>query len=1243
MKVSRLLVLSALWLVGLGANAADLIERTAPTVADVPTTAVAFEADHHYLMYNTGAGMFFSQGGEYGTRAVGNPNQVSATRVYFTKYVKAGEEWDGKTYYMMTWSSVRNTTFGWHYAFGRADKTHMFVDGSTSSANPYWEVEQKEGTTYYLKLAAVNTNYDGTTFVGRDEAVPQDESNLDGNYDNENSFPLSPALAGGEGQSIEWVFYDARIFETYDKAMELKTLIEAAEAEGIDVSAAVAVYNNLNATYDQVVKAIADLNQARANNIAKGTATNPTDASALIANPTFENASYAGWSGTAPNMTGSGSHGPANVAEHYNKTFNTYQKLQNMPAGVYCLSARTFFRGTLADMLAGTNKGYYPYTYAAADADTLTTLFCNAYAPLNTESLVDKYGAETSFGTTMSEATSAANGVTYYAPNDPSGFRVYCEEKDAEGNNKKYYETLLFFEAQGGEATIGVKKDSLQGGSDWAVFDTFGLKYYGNSAESYGVWVKNSAVKVVVLDGTIYTQSYMDAYNNACAANATNKAEALAAIAAIEAAAADLEKNIQLWKEFAAAVNEANLVLNNANLKEEYVEAVETWIWDNETMNSKDKKDSYTNEQIEAAITELRGLIREAKMHPRAETDMTDALLVNPDFEQGMTGWNGFKSVAQVKWGNGSKNMPTTGGTATNTCAEAFSAPQFDLYQEIQGAPLGVYEIEVQGFCRNGRGETAWNNYVNQTTYSQPGQFPVYVYLNAKQTPFVNVFSESVEPGYYASQASGAEVFVKEEKEYPDGMISSAVAFADGMYKQKAIGLVAKEGDPFRIGVKGTSAGLGGEDDNWVIFDNFKLTFKGFQVDVVKPALNDEITIAKDKYAGKYFDKDVYKQLNDAIKAAEAAAAGNNGEEMFKCLSDLFDAEAAVDASILVFAPLSEALEKLQAEIEIYMDQNPTAAAAAGDLYGTIQGRLTNYDIADSEIEGLIDDINAAITAMKMPAYDGASDDNPIDMTKVLVNTTFDEGVSGWNGTTAGYDAEKGALGEFYNTNFDFYQTVSGLPEGTYQLAVQGFYRAGYADYDYQKRDSLEFSHAFLYAQSIGEETVTSSKQLMRLNEILNMPEYVNASIPVASLDELPADYQVAYTDTIAEGQYIIHVVPDRINTANDAFAEGMFADNVVTVKLAEGAKLRVGLKKETLIGNDWTIFDNFTLTYFGKNSAKVADGDISGVQDINLNDNVKFEYFTIDGRKATAVQKGIVIQKMTLSNGAVVVRKVRR
>ena len=104
-----------------------------------------------------------------------------------------------------------------------------------------------------------------------------------------------------------------------------------------------------------------------------------------------------------------------------------------------------------------------------------------------------------------------------------------------------------------------------------------------------------------------------------------------------------------------------------------------------------------------------------------------------------------------MKWPTGSKNMPTTGGTATNTCAEAFSAPEFDLYQVVENAPVGVYEIEVQGFCRNGRGDTAWSNYENQTFYSQPGKFPVWVYLNANTTPFVNVFSEPVEEGYYKS------------------------------------------------------------------------------------------------------------------------------------------------------------------------------------------------------------------------------------------------------------------------------------------------------------------------------------------------------------------------------------------------------------------------------------------------------------------------------------------------------------
>ena len=83
MKISRLLVLSALWLVGLGASAADLIERTAPEAPDVlpvfgdagvsvdniDRTPQKFEVGKMYVLYNVGADKFYYQGCNWATQA----------------------------------------------------------------------------------------------------------------------------------------------------------------------------------------------------------------------------------------------------------------------------------------------------------------------------------------------------------------------------------------------------------------------------------------------------------------------------------------------------------------------------------------------------------------------------------------------------------------------------------------------------------------------------------------------------------------------------------------------------------------------------------------------------------------------------------------------------------------------------------------------------------------------------------------------------------------------------------------------------------------------------------------------------------------------------------------------------------------------------------------------------------------------------------------------------------------------
>ena len=1253
MKISKLLVLSALWLVGLSANAGvELIERTVPeapasAIVDVESldmTPAEFVVGNYYVIYNVGSGQFFGEGNSWGTQAsLSDVPNLS----YFS--MPEGKSLEDATLYFNDYSAVKNS---WKKVFFDS-ATAMFVDLG-SQANYFWQVVPVDGkdNTYYLQASPSNptlnpTNNPGYVGVAAEAAKGS---------------ALSPFLAEGwiEWQFIpvpEWSEYGA-LKVLYDRAMALKAIIEEAEAEKIDVTEAVVVYNNLESTVEQIDAAIKALREALANNIAGGTADNPTDATTLINNPNFDNGSNEGWLGDKPNMNGDGNHLAANVAEKYNSLFNTYQNLTGMPDGVYGLSLRSLFRGTLDDLLAGTGKEYYPYAYAVVEGDTLTTLFKNAYAPMNTESFVTKYGSTTYFYTPNAEGSGSANGVTYYIPNNPSTFRLYCEEEDAEGNNKMYYDTKLFFEVTGGKATIGIKKDALQGGSDWAVFDSFGLKYYGKEAKSFDVWVKNMAAAVVFTDETVYTQSYMDDYNTACAVSATNKAEALAAIEAIDTVAAKLQKNINLWKELQKVADEANEVGADGNLDPTYAGPLADWAefeYPEDILPARE----LTNEELDSLIAVKRAEIEEARKHPKGtNVDMT-ALLVNPDFEQGETGWTGFNSARRVKYGDAP--MPVTGGTATNTCAEAFSTTEFDLYQIVTNAPVGVYEISVQGFCRNGRDDNAWNNYQNQSFYSQPGKFPVWVYLNAKKTPFKSVFEEPVEEGFYKGVDSGSEVYVKDGMEFPDGMVSSAVAFAKGMYKQTAIGLVAREGDSLRIGVKGHSNGLDGEDDNWVIFDNFQLTWKGYQADIIKPALEEELTKAQ-KRVNETMGKTAYTHLMTAIGSAQIALQGEDGEVMFNALSALFEVDDEVTASVEAFKNLDTALALLSEEMGLHTDS--PALEDASNLMDEITGNIGNHVYTDADVEALIAKINEMVVKLRIPVYnvEDITDLNPVDFTALINNPTYDEGLDGWTYEVSDVQDENekykhgGDAGnaQFYRCNYDYYQEISGLPAGTYRVAVTGFFRSGNAAEEWARKDSVKYSRAFVYA--IGENGTMNNKALTRLSE-----NYIETST-------VEGDYAVVKTDTVDLDAEIYNytLLANMQSAAGDMFYQNLYSPyeltnegkkvltgegNMVTVKVGEDGKLRIGLYKKVTTGDfDWTVWDDWTLWYFGPNSALLPSGDNDqyeeeqGIAIVNLDKAIRVETFTLDGRKVTSKQRGIVIQRMTMPDGSsVVIKKIRK
>ena len=176
-----------------------------------------------------------------------------------------------------------------------------------------------------------------------------------------------------------------------------------------------------------------------------------------------------------------------------------------------------------------------------------------------------------------------------------------------------------------------------------------------------------------------------------------------------------------------------------------------------------------------------------------------------------------------------------------------------------------------------------------------------------------------------------------------------------------------------------------------------------------------------------------------------------------------------------------------------------------------------------------------------------ASISNPMNATFLIPGFDFnihDERNVNWQDgpNIDGYDDEdqnnKDDAKDFYkrcaekwNTTFDVYQGLKGLPNGLYKLSVQGFYRAGGVGSTGTGRN------AYLYAN-------TATTPLMNIN---------------------------AESGT----------VPTNQKSACDAFVKDLYSDNSVFVIVTDGT-LRVGIKKEELIESDWTCFDNFQLTYYG-------------------------------------------------------------
>ena len=1205
MKISRLLVLSALWLVGLSANAADLNERTAPTNADVPKTAVAFVEGKQYLLYNVTAEKYFTQGNTWGTRGCVGP-ESSAVRIKVAKYT-IDEVWDEATYEIQDYVSPKTGVYSWYKACANAygdiytDQTGRGV----SDFDSFVEILPQGNNTYRIMLstdAGLNTKVqsDGTQFWGRDDAVDQEYSNAwEDLTDDSERYPLSALLTEGEGHHVDWQFFDASCFEIFDASELLKEQILAAEAEGVDVSSAVTVYNNTASTLEQIEAATEALKVARANNtFGQAKDGEPLDVTKLIINASYDNNNNEGWSGDTPAFQS------YTNAERFNNNFNVYQELGNVPAGLIMVNVEAFYRaGEYGDSYNKWLGGSYEYNaslYATVGEEETETPVVDIFSGAGEEKI--GRGSEPSQG-----------DPAIYFPNNMDAAEAYFLAG-------RYLNTLVVEVTNPGNLTIGLKK-SERIGNDWTCWDNWHLTYAKPGAQAYKALLQALLDQICAYEPAEddhYTASYYQAYKALAVASSTpgSKEELLDAFASLKnqvlEAQAALTKNIQLWKDLDTAWRKAQSdILNHP---EDFDQDSDAYIWLEDNKYEYDYSTSYTmtNEQLEEMIATIEEKIKECLQHASGNVDVTN-LLVNPAFTGNANGWT---------------REAAGGGNVAygENCYEAWNNANFDVYQVVENAPAGVYRIQVQGFYRYLRGQNAWNEYKAQNSeYVKPGGAPCFVYMNSKTTPFMNVFDEKITDSSIYRNTGRTLHITDDEGEFwfPDQMDSSADAFAQpslineefNMYTQVAWGLIAHDGDPMRIGVKGTS-NQGG--DSWVIWDNFKLMRMEPTAEIVQPVLADEIATAQELLA-QPMGKTQKNNLRSAIQSAASAVSGSDGQAMFDALQTLFEAEDGCRASIEKFKALVEARKRL-ANAE--MDAVTPLEDEVQTMKDRLKAALEEGTIEDEDVDALVAEVDALITRMMTPDYSNASDSNPADFSGLIKNGNYaDNNQDGWTaelgkeGSDANYTAANG-VGEVFNQNYIYYQDLVGLPAGTYGLSVQAFYRAGYAADDYANVEDASMNNAYLYATTAEGDF---AKAVARLGSEPNSNETEEVADGYAWAEEYV--YEVANNTTSADQEFLA----DKYH-------------NTIILKVGEDGRLRLGLMKSNWIEKDWTCFDNWELMYYGKNSGKTPDG--AGVNEMMGNNQQKVEFFTIDGRRIGSAHKGLVIMKQTMSNGNVVVKK---
>ena len=308
-----------------------------------------------------------------------------------------------------------------------------------------------------------------------------------------------------------------------------------------------------------------------------------------------------------------------------------------------------------------------------------------------------------------------------------------------------------------------------------------------------------------------------------------------------------------------------------------------------------------------------------------------------------------------------------------------------------------------------------------------------------------------------------------------------------------------------------------------------------------------------------------------------------NSAEMQRWLIMTLEETRAAEVKAIAKAKVQaqDILQKIKELMAVpHTETVPGTDQAISGTVSSLEARITAAETI-AELKAIISEARTATTQF-LENVTATDMQKPFDLTYMMTNASLSDGTEGWNGAGT---FNHGCV-EFYQATFDFNQTVTQLPAGTYQFCAQGFQRPGtsansYSDYMAGNNNVT----AYIYAGS-------KAQKLCHICDTM-----LNTKIGIG-------------TESTVGGKYI----PNDMQSASAYFAKSLYENRLATELTTGNASLKMGIRSNSMGSSYWAIFNSFRLYFYGKMPIETLV-----IETLNTESNLqqgREGIYTLDGRR---------------------------